>query len=413
MRTRPCLGLVLAVAAVGALAAGCGDASGGGANQQEGVTAKTIKVGSISDITGPSAAIQGPWLHGLQASIKAANQSGGVAGRQIELLSEDDKYDAGVGLAAYKKLVSQTPVIGIAFSGSSNVAAAILPRFKRDKVPIFGGFATAKQAETPFNPYFFALAPTYADQADVLMGYAKELLKKDAPRVAVIQNGTVSGPEFVGLVKSRAGNGNAFAGSVVLPPTATSADAQVQKLVGMKPDFIAFHGSGSGANLVLRAEEKLGASIPMIGLVPSGGPVAFKGIAPKVGSKYEYLTAFTPSTTQVPGTPEMVAAAKAAGYGAETSNPDFVNGYVAGETLVHGLKNAGDELDREGLRKGLEKLASLDTGGLSATITYGSTDHVGPQALRPAKWDYNRKIVTPIGNYEDYQRFITNEYVPK
>jgi branched-chain amino acid transport system substrate-binding protein len=403
---------VLAIATGGAVVAGCG-ADNGGAKESEGVTKDTIKVGSISDVTGPSAAIQGPWLHGLQSSIKAANQAGGIGKRQIELVSEDDKYDAGAGLAAYKKLVSQTPVIGIAFSGSSNVAAAVLPRVARDKVPIFGGFATAKNAETPFNPWFFALAPTYADQADVLMGYAKRWVKKDQPRVAVIHNGTVSGPEFADLVKARAGGGAAFAGSVVLPPTATSADAQVQKIVSMKPDVIAFHGSGAGANLILRAEEKLGTSIPMIGLVPSGGPIAYKGISPKYGDNYEYLTAFTPATTPEPGTSALLAAAKAAGYAQEANNPDFVNGYVAGQIVVNGLKKAGDDLSREGLRKGLEKLTDLDTGGLSAAVTYGAKDHVGPQELRPAKWDYARSVVTPIGQYQDYSSFLSNEYVPK
>src|SRR4051812_24808143 len=317
-----------AVAAAGlALVVGCGsDAKGGGA--AEGVSAGTIKVGSISDITGPSAAVQGPWLHGVRAAVDAANAKGGIDGRKIELVSEDDKYDAGTGLAAYRKLVTQDKVLAIAFSGSSNVAAAVLPRLQRDKVPVFGGFATAKDAVNPFNRYYFSLAPTYADQADVLMGYGREWLKQATPRVAVIHNGTVSGPEFAGLIESRAKG--AFAGSVALPPTATSADAQVQKVAAMKPDLIAFHGSGAGANLILRAEEKLGVSIPMIGLVPSGGPIAYKDISPKVGDNYHYLTAFTPGTTKAAGTPAMLAASKAAGFTGDGSNPDFVNGYVAG-----------------------------------------------------------------------------------
>ena len=398
-------------AAVGlALVAGCGSDSKGG-SAAEGVTAGTIKVGSISDITGPSAAVQGPWLHGVRSAIDAANAKGGIGGRKIELVSEDDKYDAGVGLAAYRKLVTQEKVLAIAFSGSSNVAAAVLPRLQRDKVPVFGGFATAKDAVNPFNTYFFSLAPTYADQADVLMGYGREWLKKDAPRVAVIHNGTVSGPEFAGLIQSR--SKGAFAGSVALPPTATSADAQVQKIAASKPDLIAFHGSGAGANLVMRAEEKLGVSIPMIGLVPSGGAIAYKGISPQVGDNYRYLTAFTPGTTKAAGTDAMLAAGKAAGFPTEGNNPDFVNGYVAGEIVVNAIKNTGSDLSRGTLVKGFEKLAPLATGGLSADVTYGAHDHVGPQTLRPAKWDYATSQVVPIGRYDDYAKFISNEYVPK
>jgi hypothetical protein len=164
---------------------------------------------------------------------------------------------------------------------------------------------------------------------------------------------------------------------------------------------------------MLRAEEKLGVSIPMIGLVPSGGPIAYKDISPKVGDNYHYLTAFTPGTTKAAGTPAMLAASKAAGFTGDGSNPDFVNGYVAGEIVVNAIRNAGTDLSRDSLVQGFEKLSPLSTGGLSADVTYGARDHVGPQTLRPAKWDYATSQIVPIGRYEDYAKFISNEYVPK
>ena len=134
MRFAPRIGVLLSVAALATGVAACGSDEGGGsasaggggntATPREGVTKDAIKYGLIYDQTGPQTVAQTPWAHGFLTQIKKANDAGGVNGRKIEILDEDDKGEVPVGIADYKKFVSQTPVLGISGLNGSSIQEA-------------------------------------------------------------------------------------------------------------------------------------------------------------------------------------------------------------------------------------------------------------------------------------------------
>ena len=95
---------------VGALVAGCGGAP---KKAVPGVTDTSIKIGSFMALSGPVAAVGVPVKKGMEAYIKYVNEQGGVHGRKIELLIEDDQFNPANALAAVKKLVEQDKVFAI------------------------------------------------------------------------------------------------------------------------------------------------------------------------------------------------------------------------------------------------------------------------------------------------------------
>jgi branched-chain amino acid transport system substrate-binding protein len=408
------LGLAIGAIAITAIAlTGCSGAAPETPTESvdsPGVTATTISIGTISDQTGPTAGIQLPWLHGLQAQIGAVNDAGGINDRQIELLSEDDKYDVAVGQPAFKKLVSQTPVAAMLGLNTGNVQAAITPLIEQSGVPLISGQATTKDAVSPTNPYFFGLPPTYADQADVMIAYAQKTFGDDF-KIAVINNGTATGIEVVNLIKERAVDGIDFVGEVVIEPGAPSVDAQLQTIIGMDPDIIVYHGTSSAVNLLARAQEKFDTHYPLIGIAPSGGPAAFAGATPEFGNLYEYVQWATPFPIEEDGTAALVAAAKAAGYDAEVNNPDFVAGYAAGLVITQAITDAGVNPNRDSIRDALEGLTDFSTGNLTPNVSFGPDDHVGVQLLRPIKWNYDDEAFEADGTYEEYADAISNEYL--
>ena len=121
-----------------------------------------------------------PFTEGIKTQVEAINKAGGVNGRTIKLLMEDEKYEVPTGLAAYKKLVSQTPALGIIGLNNSSLQVAAIKQVETNKVPVFGAEATTKQAINPFNDYFFAMQCSYADQADVAVPYMA--CRRPAPR---------------------------------------------------------------------------------------------------------------------------------------------------------------------------------------------------------------------------------------
>jgi branched-chain amino acid transport system substrate-binding protein len=419
LRARTTGGALVALLAAGVVACGAdnpsgGASSGGGAasNPKEGVTAKDVKIGVIADLTGPTAATQVPFTDGIKTQVEAANDGGGVNGRKITLLLEDEKYEVPTGLAAYKKLVSQTPALGIIGLNNSSLQVAAIKQVAANKVPVFGAEATTKQAISTFNPYFFAMQCSYADQADVAVPYMVQKTGKSTPRVATIGLDVESGYEWSDLIKARVDKlGGTYLGNTALPPTATEADAQVQKVARQKPDFIALHGSPNTATIVLKSMEKFGVDVPLIGIFATGGRAAYGAVPPKVGNLLETVNCYTPSSIEAASTSEMLARAKKYGFEESSGSTDFVNGYVVGLVLIDALKAAGKNPSRESFKKGLESLTDLSTGGLSENVTFGPQDHVGIQTVRPYSYDYTTKTYKAVGEYTDYEKDISNEYL--
>jgi branched-chain amino acid transport system substrate-binding protein len=421
MRVASRLGIVLSVGAIALGVAACGADNGGSASKdgesgntatpREGVTKDTIKYGMVYDQTGAQSVAQQPWANGVITQLKKANDAGGINGRTIEILQEDDKSEVPTGIAAYKKLVSQTPVVGITGINNSSIQEAALPQVRKDEMPLVGPQSTTKAGLVPFNPTAFYVIPAYSDQVDVIMSYMAEKLDEPQPKVAVFRLIAASGIEVDELVKARV---QKMGGEVVadeeIDSTATTADAQIQKIVGAKPDFIVFHTSPTLSTLGLKGLQKLNAKIPVISTFAGGGPVPYQSVPKEFGSLMEYTSAFTPADIEVPGTSELVADAEKYGYGEDATNSQYVIGYIVGKVVVEGLKNAGADLNRESYVAGLEKIEDLDTGDLSQAVSYGPDNRSGIAETRPFKYNYDTKKFEAIGEFSDYSEVITHEY---
>jgi branched-chain amino acid transport system substrate-binding protein len=418
LRARTTGAALIALLAAGVVACGADrpseNASGGGnaSNPKEGVTASEVDIGVIADLTGPTAVTQVPFTDGIKTQVEAANAAGGINGRKIKLLLEDEKYEVPTGLAAYKKLVSQTPALGIIGLNNSSLQVAAIKQVATNKVPVFGAEATTKQALTPFNPYFFAMQCSYADQADVAVPYMAEKTGKSSPNVATVALDVESGYEWSDLIKARVQKiGGKYLGHTAVAPTATEADAQIQKIAKQKPDFIAIHGSSNTAAIVLKAMQKFDVKVPVIGIFATGGRAAYEAVDPEFGKLFESVNCYTPSSIDAEGTADMLAKAKQYGFEKSSASTDFVNGYVVGQVLVEALKAAGKNPTRESFKKGLESLNDLSTGGLSENVTFGPDDHAGIQTVRPYTYDYASKAYKAVGEYTDYADDISNEYI--
>jgi len=403
---RICLAGCVVAALIGLSA--CGGASG------DGSSSGPIKVGMIVAKTGPYASSNVPFLDGVQTAVDHANANGAIGGRKLDLVVEDEKSDPKVGVIAYQKLVKREKVVGLVGSlDSSDLQVALLPRLESDKVPSVGSFSTTKKALKPFNKYFFALQPSYADQADVAIASQIKATGKPNARVASIILPITSGYEWESLVKERVAKaGGTYAGTVPIDPTATDADAQIQKIIKAKPDFIALHGSPTTAVVLLKSMAKFSYKVPVVGIYAVGPRSTYESVPTEYGSLLHYVSAFTPHGVPAAGRDELEQAAKASGHADEVADANFVNGWVAGRTLVAGLRNAGKEVSRESLVQGLERLRQFDTGGLSPTVSFAPDRRAGIQVNRPYGFDYTKKAFVAVGRYDDYQDAISNEYLP-
>src|SRR5687768_5944515 len=121
--------LVLALAALGRAAAA-----------EPGVTADRIRLGQAAVFSGPAAQLGIQMRNGIKAYLDSVNEKGGVHGRKIELVSEDDRYESSVAPSATKKLLDEHKVFALIGYVGTPTGVAHLPVITQAKVTLVGMF---------------------------------------------------------------------------------------------------------------------------------------------------------------------------------------------------------------------------------------------------------------------------------
>ncbi len=101
----------------------------------QGVTDDTIKIGTVSLVSGAFAYIGQPAYDGLRACIERFNAQGGVMGRKLEIVAYDDQWDAATGKAIIERLVEQDKVFMLASLGG-NIVEPSLDYLKDKGIPV-------------------------------------------------------------------------------------------------------------------------------------------------------------------------------------------------------------------------------------------------------------------------------------
>lgn len=101
----------------------------------QGVTDDTIKIGTISLVSGAFAYIGQPAYDGLRACIERFNAQGGVQGRKLEIVAYDDQYDAATGKAIVERMVEQDQVFALVGLGG-NIVETSLDYLKEKGIPV-------------------------------------------------------------------------------------------------------------------------------------------------------------------------------------------------------------------------------------------------------------------------------------
>lgn len=372
----------------------------------DGVRADAIDWGIIMDMSGPSAAAQMPWVHGFQDYMRKVNESGGVNGRKINVLAEDDRYDASVHRVAFEKLSSQTPVLGVSGLGNSSAQAALMPAIRKGKVPVLGTYTAVKSGVEPPSPMYYAGFCGYKEMAQVGVGYFATTLKKP-PKVAVVHLDVASGKEYFEMIEAAAASHGGSAKSVPIKVTAADATPQALEIMAQKPDVIALHGAPTTAILVMRALSQYGVSIPTFAGTYQGSPVVYSALGPEAGKNYYFMSCLTPGGGSEGGAiKEMSDTADKYGHGAEKYDVNYVGGWVVAQTVAEAVRRAGPEVTRAKLVEVMNKGLEVDTKGISAPFKYTATDHTGRMAVRPYRYDYDKKQFVGYGSYADYQKFL-------
>jgi acyl-CoA hydrolase/ABC-type branched-subunit amino acid transport system substrate-binding protein len=342
-----------------------------------GVTADAIRLGTFCDLSGPNAAIGLAALRGYSACYEHANRWGGVHGRQIELLVEDDGFDPVRTRLAVDKLVAQDEVFAIVSPLGTVTNLAVLDVLLDKQVPVISPHSGLSVWSTPFKRTYFALQPSYQVEGRLLAQYALDTLRPH--RVAVFAVDDQFGQEgAAAFVEELARAGLEPVTTVKHAAGALSPAEWVSELSAHQPDLVLLYTYVKPAADLLVAAHAAEFNSNWMGSYVLSGPDLFQfaGTAATHGLR----AASYPSGPRDHRGERLFYKLMADKYRDETPGTHSRIGYAAAQLVVKGLRRAGPELTREGFVNALEGLENW-TGGLLPPISYSATDHRGLTAL--------------------------------
>lgn len=374
---------------------------------EDGVFKDRIDWGVIMDISGPSTASQLPWVFGFQDHMRRLNESGGIHGRKVNVLAEDDRYDAALHRVAFEKLSNQTPVLGMSGLGNSSAQVALMQSIRRGKAPVLGTYTSTKAGVDPVSPMFYAGFCGFREMAQVGVGFFAETFNSKSPKIAVVHLDVASGKEYLGHVEEAIARYSGTAKSVPIKVSAVDANPQVLEIMNMKPDFVAVQGAPNTAILLMRAMQQYGLQIPTFSGTYQGAPLVYEAIGPEAGKNYYFMSCLTPAgSDDSAAVRQMAATADKYGHSKEKFDVNYVGGWVVAQTVSEAIARVGAEPTRAKLVDSLAKGFTVDTKGISAPLAYTPADHTGRMAMRPYKYDYTTRQFKAFGSYADYQKFL-------
>ena len=205
--------------------------------QSQGISKTEIVLGSILDLSGPLAGPSKQARNGMQMRVDEINDSGGIAGRKIKLIVEDNGYDPKKAMLAAQKLVNRDEVFAIVGHLGTAQNMATMPILFEKNVINFFPISGARQMFEPADKLKLAnLAPYYDQMRIVLPQLVKQ---KAAKRVGIIYQDDEFGLEVMrGAEAALKGLNMSFVEKTSFKRGATDFSSQIAKLKAADCDFV-------------------------------------------------------------------------------------------------------------------------------------------------------------------------------
>jgi ABC-type branched-subunit amino acid transport system substrate-binding protein len=346
-----------------------------------GVTDTEITFGISAPFSGPAKELGRGMKSGIDIAFAAVNEAGGVNGRKLKLVALDDGYEPERTKAAMKELAETRKVFGFVGNVGTPTAEVAVPYALEKKMLFFGPFTGAGLLRRdPPDRYVFNYRASYAEETAAMVKYLVSVRRIPIDDIAVFaQQDGYGDAGFNGVARMlrkynrdpqkalRVGYqrntsdvtqaveqilGHKRVRAVVMVATYKAAARFIDKVKAERPDMIfsnvSFVGSQALADELMSMGPKVADGVIVTQVVPlpqskSTAVLRYQELLPRysLGEK-----------------------------------PDFVSleGYLAANLLIEGLRKAGRDVTTETLVDALESLRGVDLG-VGAAMSFGMSEH--------------------------------------
>lgn len=357
---------------------------------ETGVMNNQIAVGMSTVLSGPSSHLGTNFKTGVETYLNMVNEKGGVYGRKIKLTVYDDGYEPANTIMNVNKLIKEDKVFCLLGDVGTPTTMAIKPTLTDEKVPLFAPFTGAEGLRNPVDRYILNYRASYNQEVEVFVRGAVDVL--GFKKIAVFYQDDSYGTAVLNAAKSSLKKR-------ALSPVATGTYVRnfeevsraLNVIMGARPQAVIMAGTYSACAKFITAWKRqyyLGGK--QKGLDPVFMNVSFVG----PDRLAELLDKYADNVVVTQVVPPLFA--QGDNYSAVTEylallkkyfpnqKPSFggLEGFLATEVFVEGLKRAGKNLTRESFITAVEGIKDFDIRA-GNTIGFSAENHQGSQTVYP------------------------------
>lgn len=335
-----------------------------------------IVIGQSAVQSGLSAALGTEMRQGIEAAFLHANANGGINGRRLALISMDDGYEPDRAVTNSIELIVKKKCMALLGYVGTPTTLGCISLLSTAKIPLVGPFTGANSLRKPINPYVFNVRASYDDEGPQLVNHLVSKGKEN--RIGVVYQDDAYGRAVLSSIDQamfKLGIKSVATGTIQRNTLDVREAAQEMFKAGVTGVAI---GSTYAASALLARE------IRTLGLQPKFASVSFVGTSGLMkqfpnDAKGIGITQVMPNpfTSNLPVVKEYQAAMsklpdRPFSYGS-------IEGYIAAQVLMEGLRLCGKDVTRANLQASMEDL-QFNLGGFE--VAFSTASHQGSKFVQ-------------------------------
>jgi branched-chain amino acid transport system substrate-binding protein len=321
-----------------------------------------IRIGEFGSLTGGTATFGTSSHEGVMLALDEINAGGGVLGKQVRVITEDNQSKPEESVTAVLKLIKQDQVSAVIGEVASSRTLAAAPTCQANRIPLLSPASTNPKV-TQVGDYVFRACFIDPFQGSTMATFAVERLQ--AKRIAILTD--MKNDYSVGLAQFFRETAKRLGAEIVAEESYAEGDiefkAQLTEIKAENPDVIYVPGYYTECALIARQARELGLTQPLLGGDGWDSPKTIE-----IGGKAVegvYMTNHYSADDQRPAVQKFIADYKAK-YGGKTPDAMAVLGYDAMKMMADAIRRAGST-DGAKIRDALA--TTEDFPGVSGTIS--------------------------------------------
>lgn len=334
--------------------------------------ADTVKIGLMGPMTGSWASEGQEMKQVLDLLAEELNAKGGVLGKKVEVVSEDDGGDPRTASLAAQRLSTQG-VVGVIGTYGSAVTEATQNIYNEAKIIQIANGSTAIRLTEKGLPYFFRTCPRDDEQAKVA---AQTIQKLGVKKLAILHDNSTYAKGLADETKALLqGKGVEIVFFDALTPKEQDYTAILTKMKSAQPDFVFFTGYYGEGGLLLKQRKEMGWNVSFMGGDATNNPDLVKIAGKDAAAGFYFLSPPLPKDLPNQEAKDFVTAFTKK-YG---TPPNSIYSVLAGDgfrILATGIEQA-KEVDSLKVAKYLHE-GLKDFPGLTGKISFNEKgDRIG------------------------------------